>query len=190
MTSNRTLVKFGEFSGIIVEVYEEEEPVAAANFLSLVDSGFYDWLTVHKIIPGYAAHYGCPFTTLRPPKNLLDKAEQWSALKGCGTPEPESSFFACGKKHIRNEQGRIPAVFNSRLSNEKYTISMCNNGKNEIGSQIFFNLRDNPHLDWDNTDSKDKHVVIGKVIAGRDLIEGMCRRDHYEPAFGAVFRAV
>ncbi|MCA9122067.1 MAG: peptidylprolyl isomerase [Planctomycetaceae bacterium] len=45
---------------LTVELYENEAPQAVGNFVSLVESGFYDGLTFHRVLPGFMAQGGCP----------------------------------------------------------------------------------------------------------------------------------
>ncbi len=45
---------------IVVELLENEAPLAVANFVSLVDKQFYDGLTFHRVLPGFMAQAGCP----------------------------------------------------------------------------------------------------------------------------------
>eukprot|EP01060_Flectonema_neradi_P038666 TRINITY_DN8194_c0_g1_i1.p1 TRINITY_DN8194_c0_g1~~TRINITY_DN8194_c0_g1_i1.p1 ORF type:complete len:191 (+),score=31.32 TRINITY_DN8194_c0_g1_i1:75-647(+) len=185
------LVEFQEFfSSIVVEIFEDAEPVAAANFLDLVKSGFYDKLSMHDIKPGYVAHFGCPFTKWAKDKERDSSTlKQWQALRGCGGPVPETKFTDCsGKEHVRDAEGKIPAVFESKTSNKKYTIAMAHDGDGKIGSQLFFNLRDNTHLDWFNTDCPDKHVVIGQVISGAEELDDICKHTTWEPIFLKVKR--
>lgn len=42
----------------VMEVYPKVAPVTAENFLALVDDGFYDGLTFHRIIDGFMAQGG------------------------------------------------------------------------------------------------------------------------------------
>ena len=41
-------------------MYENEAPQAVGNFVSLVEKGFYDGLTFHRVLPGFMAQGGCP----------------------------------------------------------------------------------------------------------------------------------
>ena len=50
---------------IEVELFENEAPIAVANFVSLVEKGFYDGLTFHRVLPGFMAQGGCPEGTGR-----------------------------------------------------------------------------------------------------------------------------
>ncbi len=47
--------------GIIkVELFEDEAPITVANFLSLVETGFYDGLTFHRVVSGFVVQGGDP----------------------------------------------------------------------------------------------------------------------------------
>ncbi len=43
-----------------IELFENEAPIAVANFVSLVEKGFYDGVTFHRVLPGFMAQGGCP----------------------------------------------------------------------------------------------------------------------------------
>lgn len=43
---------------ISIEVFEVEAPITAANFLKLVDEGYYDGLIFHRVIPGFVIQGG------------------------------------------------------------------------------------------------------------------------------------
>ena len=45
---------------IVVELYPDCAPNTVANFISLANSGFYDGLTFHRVIPGFMIQGGCP----------------------------------------------------------------------------------------------------------------------------------
>lgn len=45
---------------IIVELYPQYAPNTVANFIELANSGFYDGLTFHRVIPGFMIQGGCP----------------------------------------------------------------------------------------------------------------------------------
>ncbi len=45
---------------IELELFENEAPNTVANFISLVEKGYYDGLTFHRVIPGFMAQGGCP----------------------------------------------------------------------------------------------------------------------------------
>ena len=48
---------------IVVKLYAKETPNTVANFLKKADSGFYNNLTFHRVIPGFMAQGGDPTGT-------------------------------------------------------------------------------------------------------------------------------
>ena len=48
---------------IWIKLYPEEAPNTVANFAHLGNTGFYDNLTFHRVIPGFMAQGGCPTGT-------------------------------------------------------------------------------------------------------------------------------
>src|SRR5262249_21864610 len=45
---------------IVIELFEDQAPIATANFISLVDKKFYDGTKFHRVIPGFMAQGGDP----------------------------------------------------------------------------------------------------------------------------------
>lgn len=45
---------------IVIELFENEAPETVGNFISLVESGFYDGLNFHRVLPQFMAQGGCP----------------------------------------------------------------------------------------------------------------------------------
>jgi peptidyl-prolyl cis-trans isomerase B (cyclophilin B) len=43
-----------------VEFYEKDAPKTVENFVNLSESGFYDGLNFHRVIPGFVIQGGCP----------------------------------------------------------------------------------------------------------------------------------
>ena len=43
-----------------VEFYHADAPGTVANFIKLAESGFYDGLTFHRVIPDFVIQGGCP----------------------------------------------------------------------------------------------------------------------------------
>lgn len=46
-----------------VEFFEKDAPNTVANFIKLAESGFYNGLKFHRVIPGFVAQAGCPHGT-------------------------------------------------------------------------------------------------------------------------------
>lgn len=53
-------IKMQDGNSIELELFENEAPKTVANFVKLVESGFYDGLTFHRVIPGFVSQGGCP----------------------------------------------------------------------------------------------------------------------------------
>jgi len=45
---------------MIIEFYDNDAPNTVANFKKLAESGFYNGLTFHRVIPGFVIQGGCP----------------------------------------------------------------------------------------------------------------------------------
>ena len=45
---------------IVIELFENQAPGAVGNFVSLVEKGFYDGLSFHRVLPQFMAQGGCP----------------------------------------------------------------------------------------------------------------------------------
>lgn len=130
------------------EIFLEEMPITARNFIDLVEANFYDGLHFHRVIKGFMAQFGCPHSS--------DPADP-----RCGTGGPP--------------HGTIPDEHpeGAKISNEPGTLSMANTGRpNSGGSQFFINTAHNHYLDW-FTPGPSKHPVFGKVIEGLDVIRAI-----------------
>ncbi|MDQ4077614.1 MAG: peptidylprolyl isomerase [Chloroflexota bacterium] len=46
-----------------VDLYEDEAPITVNNFVALSESGFYDGIAFHRVIPGFVAQAGDPLGT-------------------------------------------------------------------------------------------------------------------------------
>lgn len=130
-----------------VEVYLEQMPITAQNFIDLAESGFYNGLHFHRIIPQFMCQFGCPHSK-----------DPDSPRAGTGGPP----------------HGTIQDEFleSAKFSNEPGTLSMANTGRpNSGGSQFFINTVHNRYLDWFDPSTPSKHPVFGKVTKGWDVIE-------------------
>jgi cyclophilin family peptidyl-prolyl cis-trans isomerase len=53
----RMVTEHGEME---IDLFENEAPNTVANFISLIEEGFYDGLTFHRVLPMFMAQGGCP----------------------------------------------------------------------------------------------------------------------------------
>ncbi|SET54636.1 peptidylprolyl isomerase [Paenibacillus sp. NFR01] len=45
---------------VLIDLFENDAPNTVANFEKLANSGFYNGLVFHRVIPGFVAQGGCP----------------------------------------------------------------------------------------------------------------------------------
>ena len=100
------------------ELYPEIAPETVANFEKLVNAGFYNGLTFHRVIPGFMIQGGCPL--------------------GNGTGGPgygiKGEFAANG--------------FENNLKHDRGVLSMARAmDPDSAGSQFFIMVEKAPHLD-------------------------------------------
>ena len=57
MKASLTVKDFGE---IEIELFPDLAPITVNNFVKLVNNGFYNGLTFHRIIKGFMIQGGCP----------------------------------------------------------------------------------------------------------------------------------
>lgn len=105
-------------SQIILELYPETAPESVKNFISLVEKGFYNGLTFHRIIPGFMIQGGCP--------------------EGTGTGGPgyriKGEFSQNGVKNDLKHTRGVLSMARSMMPDS-------------AGSQFFIMHADSPHLD-------------------------------------------
>jgi len=108
-----------ENGGIMTgELYPEYAPQSVGNFASLANSGFYDGLIFHRVIPGFMIQGGCP--------------------KGTGTGGPGYAI-----KGEFQQNG-----VNNPLKHTYGVLSMARSMMpNSAGSQFFIMTSNSPHLD-------------------------------------------
>ena len=141
------------------EIYLDRVPITASNFIDLCNTGFYNGIHFHRVIPGFMNQFGCPFAK-----------DAKSPQAGTGGPQ-DGTFknLATGGTEQRSNGGNIKDENISRDTNAPGTLSMANTGTpNSGGSQFFINVADNNFLDW-FSGGQSKHPVFGKIISGMDV---------------------
>jgi len=144
--SNPTATLRTSLGDFEVELFVDQMPITAGNFVSLAKSGFYDGLHFHRVIPNFMVQFGCPHSR-----------------------DPESPRAGTGNAPGGTIQDEHPA--DAKLSNEPGTLSMANTGRPNSGSsQFFINTVHNPYLDWFSPGAS-KHPVFGRVTKGFDVVQ-------------------
>ena len=112
---------------ITLELFEDEAPNAVANFVNLVESGFYDGILFHRVIDNFVIQAGDPYT----------KDPSKKSLWGTGGP---GYCIDCEVSETHIPHRHEPKV-----------ISMAHAGRNTGGSQFFITHTKTPHLDGVHT---------------------------------------
>ena len=126
---------------IVAELYEQDAPKTVDNFEKLANSGFYDGVKFHRVIPDFVVQGGDPLSRDLP-----------AGDRRIGTGGP-------GYKIECETQG------NPR-KHEVGALSMAHAGRDTGGSQFFMVLSEanTRHLNG-------VHTVFGKVVEGLDVMQ-------------------
>jgi peptidyl-prolyl cis-trans isomerase B (cyclophilin B) len=111
-------ITMGSGQAITLELYPSIAPITVANFVSLIQKGFYNGLIFHRVIPGFMIQGGDP--------------------EGKGTGGPG---YRIKGEFLGN------SVYND-LKHTRGVISMARSGHpDSAGSQFFIMHKDSSHLD-------------------------------------------
>ena len=132
---------------ITAELYDKEAPETVANFEKLANSGFYDGVKFHRVIPGFVVQGGDPLSRDLP-----------AGDRRIGTGGPGY--------HIKCETKGNPRT------HEVGALSMAHAGKDTGGSQFFMVLDEGStrHLNG-------VHTVFGKITNGLDVMKQIKAND-------------
>ena len=125
------------------DLFSEDAPNTVDNFTKLVNEGFYNGLSFHRVIPGFMAQGGCP--------NTRDGS---SGMPGTGGPGYSIKCEINSNKHLTG------------------SLSMAHAGKDTGGSQFFIVYEPQPHLDGVHTvfgKTENMNVVL-KLKNGSKII--------------------
>ena len=129
---------------IIIELYPNIAPESVNNFISLANSGFYDGVIFHRVIPGFMIQGGDP--------------------EGTGGGGPGYCIFGEFKAN----------GFENNLSHKRGVVSMARKGDqfnpaayyDSAGSQFFICVDDSEFLDT-------QYAAFGNVVYGMDAADSI-----------------
>ena len=133
-----------EAGNITFELFSNDAPNTVKNFTKLISEGFYDDLSFHRVIPGFMAQGGCPYTRTGS-----------SGMPGTGGPGYNIKCEINFNKHLKG------------------SLSMAHAGKDTGGSQFFIVYEEQPHLDGVHTvfgRTEDMDIVL-KLSNGSKIIK-------------------
>ena len=99
---------------IKIQTYDDDAPKTVENFITLIEKGFYNNLTFHRVVKGFVIQGGDP--------------------NGNGTGGPGYKF----------EDELNPETDSYKAGYKKGVVAMANSGPNTNGSQFFIMLQDYP----------------------------------------------
>ena len=125
-----------DYGTIKIELYPEYAPNTVANFVSLIENGFYDGLTFHRLVPGFVLQGGDP--------------------DGDGTGGPGYTI---------DGEFKANGYSKNTLSHDKGVISMARSmDYDSAGSQFFIVLDDSAKSSLDNLYAGFGRVTEGMEI--------------------------
>ena len=132
---------------VLVETYNWESPITAANFLGYVRRGFYDDVLVHRAINNFMIQVG-----------LLS----YDGLNESG--QIDLSRKPSGAS-IVNES-------NNGLSNVRGALAMARTSDpNSASTQFFINQANNQFLDFGSSGNPDGYTVFARVLSGLPVVD-------------------
>ena len=167
---NPQVVLETNFGDIVIELYPDDAPITVDNFLSYVNSDFYDGLLFHRsesrgrIVYGYNKIHVGSLDVIQGGACYYYESENGNGF----------SFPPTGPQ-ITNES------YNG-LSNVRGTIAMARLGEDQYGnpqpdsatSQFFINHQNNLELDRDYPDGDGYgYCVFGQVVDGMDVVDNI-----------------
>jgi peptidyl-prolyl cis-trans isomerase B (cyclophilin B) len=132
---------------IVADLYPEDAPKTVENFEKLANSGFYDGVKFHRVIPDFVVQGGDPFSRDLP---------EGDRRIGTGGPGYKIKCETAGNPR-KHELG---------------ALSMAHAGKDTGGSQFFMVLSEanTRHLNG-------VHTVFGKIVKGLDAMKQIRQND-------------
>ncbi len=142
--------KFTTSKGVIwAKLFKDDAPNTVANCAHRAETGFYNGLKFHRVIPGVMAQGGCPHSKDNP------------AMAGTGGPGWQIDCETDTSTH----------------PHRRGVLSMAHAGPNTGGSQFFITFVATPHLDGVHTvfgaideDDTESFMVLDQIQQNDDII--------------------
>lgn len=151
--NNPEVVIETNFGDIVVELLPDAAPITVDNFLTYVNSGFYDGLVFHRVIEDFMIQAGAFYLE-----------------------EDSNGVYIM----YRHPAGTIVNESYNGLSNLRGTIAMARTSDpNSASSQFFINHADNLFLDRQNAADGFGYCVFGQVSEGMDVVDAIAATPTY-----------
>jgi len=146
------------------EFFAADAPNTVASFIELADSGFYDGIKFHRVVPNFVVQGGDPQTR----EFSSEQIAEMTARQARGIIQPGEPYIGSGgpgwtqKAEISNRKHLEGAVAMARSQ-----------ALDSAGSQFYICLGPQPPLDG-------KYTVFGQVIEGMDVVEAIAVGDEIQ----------
>ena len=138
---------------VVIELFEEEAPNTVANIVSLVESGFYDGIRFHRVLPHFMDQVGDP-----------------------NTKDPNAdprTYGSGGPGYVIEDEFNRPGARKHFAG----SLSMAKTPAPDTGgSQFFITRAPTPFLDG-------KHTVFGRVVEGMETVRNVALADPDAPGY-------
>lgn len=134
---------------IVLNLFDQETPQTVANFVNLVNKGFYNGLAFHRVIDNFMIQGGCP--------------------KGTGTGGPGYNIDCEIRPNLKHTTGSLSMAHAGSCEHDPNT-GQKRSGSCSNGSQFFITHRPTPHLDG-------VHTVFGQVVQGQEVVNAIRQGD-------------
>jgi len=146
---------------VVVTLNTAKAPKTSANFLKLVESGFYNGLRIHRVVPGFVVQAGDPLTKGLGRRQLVDIL----ARREAGTPAAEDPAIGTG-----GPGWSIPFEDTGLLHDRGVLAMARSQDPDSAGSQFYMTL-DAAH------DLDGSYAVFGLVTRGMDVVDKLAVGD-------------
>ena len=134
---------------IVLNLFDQDTPKTVANFVNLVNKGFYNGIKFHRVIDNFMIQGGCP--------------------KGTGTGGPGYNIDCEIRPHLKHGTGSLSMAHAGTCQHAPGTGQKLG-GACSNGSQFFITHRPTPHLDG-------VHTVFGQVAQGQEVVNAIRQGD-------------
>lgn len=146
---------------IVVEIYEEEAPITAANFLRYVDGGLFDGGSFYRVV-------------------RMDNQPR---------DEVKIEVIQGGRRGMSREEGFPPIEHETTdvtgILHLDGVISMARSSPGTASSEIFICVGDQPELDFGGRRNPDGQgfAAFGKVVRGMDVVRDIQQQEPGEAQY-------
>jgi cyclophilin family peptidyl-prolyl cis-trans isomerase len=142
-----------------IELYPKEAGETVQRFADLVNSGFYNGIAFHRVVPDFVAQAGDPQSRTMTPQDFKARDDGQGGTLGLGG-SGSGQFIRFERNNLKHEAGTVAMALSEPRSDTG-------------DSQFFINLKNNDSLN-------ENYCVFGRVISGMDVVMRIARGDIIE----------